>query len=196
MVKTNHKCIFFAGQRNACGRSWEKMAKCLKIPKLLYTMMGHVYWAIPATHSVFTGVKPVCHSASSAAAAGLDRHSFTTSQPAPGLLRFGSLVLDSKKYLGNVAIQLNVKSHLWIGGLIPTAKQRFLLQRRNWKEVERWSSQCEWWVTYAVHAHYINIRSDSSGSPFEFHLKWSTFEKKKKKTFILLLVNGEWSYLH
>lgn len=141
--------------------------------------MERVYWAIPATHSVFTGVKPMCRSASSAAAAGLDRRSFTTSHPAPALLWFGSLVLDSKKYLGNVAIQLNVKSHLWIGGLIPTAKQRFLLQRRNWKEVERWSSQCEWWVTFAVYAHYINIRSDSSGCPFESHLKWSIFEKKK-----------------
>lgn len=127
--------------------------------------MGRVYWAIPATHSVFTGVKPMCHSATSAAAAGLDRRFFTTSHPAPGLLWFGSLVLDSKKYLGNVAIQLNVKSYLWIGGLNPTAKQRFLLQHRNWKEVKRWSRQCEWWVTFAVYAHYIKSGQILLGAP-------------------------------
>lgn len=51
-------------------------------------------------------------------------------------------------------LQLNVflvKSHLWIDGLIPTAKQHFLLQLRNWKEMERWSSQYKCWATYAIY---------------------------------------------
>lgn len=39
----------------------EKITRCLKIPKPFYTMTRRVYRAIPATHSVFTGVALACH---------------------------------------------------------------------------------------------------------------------------------------
>lgn len=42
----------------------------------------------------------------------LGRVFFTTSHPASGLLWFGSLSLDSQKYLGNVAVTEWKKSHL------------------------------------------------------------------------------------
>lgn len=57
----NHKCIFLQATGMFVVEAREKNTKCLKIPKPFYTTTGRVYRAIPATHSVFTGVAPVCH---------------------------------------------------------------------------------------------------------------------------------------